>query len=51
MALNGRFPYGVFDHGSQELRALWKNRIWKSLRFSPGLQPGNRSYRLGEETV
>jgi hypothetical protein len=51
MALYGRFPCCLFDDGSQELRALWKNRIWKSLRFPHGLQPGNRSYRFGEETV
>ncbi len=47
MALCRRFPCGVFDGGSQELRALWKNRIRKSLRFPHGLQPwnGRRSFR------
>src|SRR5271156_6009336 len=51
LAFYGRFPFCVFYDGSQELRALWENRIWKSLRCPYGLQPRNRSYRLSEETV
>ena len=51
MAFNGWFPFLVTSNGHQELRALWKNGIGKSLRLSHRLQTRNRGHCLGEKAM
>src|SRR5579859_898999 len=51
MTFHRGFPGHVLGDGSEELRALRKNRIWKSLRFPDRMQSGNRRSSFGEKTM
>jgi hypothetical protein len=51
MAFIGWMPIGISIDGGQQIRMLWKNRIWKSLRLPDWLQPRNRSLRFGQKAM